>query len=165
MKSLRKSLNGNKEPLRQQISTPLPLPALAKPPSGISPPQKVIRALSAYRSQAPQELSFQKGDFFYVLKDVDNQGAWYEAHNPVSGARGLVPRSMFEEFNKNPTPSVYSSSIDATLNNHNSVAVFALHRSSAKARTNPTVPHHSLLKHRSSMPLFYMILLPSVLMS
>lgn len=108
MKSLRKSLNGNKEPLRHQISTPLPLPALAKPPSAISPPQKVIRALSAYRSQAPQELSFQKGDFFYVLKDVDNQGAWYEAHNPVSGARGLVPRSMFEEFNKNPTPSVYN---------------------------------------------------------
>lgn len=104
MKSLRESLNSNKKPLRHQISTPLPLPALAKPPSAISPPQKVIRALSAYRSQAPQELSFQKGDFFYVLKDVDNQGAWYEAHNPVSGARGLVLRSMFEEFNKNPTP-------------------------------------------------------------
>lgn len=106
MKSLRKSLNGSKEPFRAPISTPLPLPAVAKPSSAISPPQKVIRALSAYRPQAPQELPFQKGDFFYVLKDVDNQGAWYEAHNPVSGARGLVPRSMFEEFQKNPTPCV-----------------------------------------------------------
>ncbi|KAJ7162564.1 scd2/ral3 [Mycena crocata] len=67
------------------------------------PPQKVIRALSAYRPQAPQELPFKKGDFFYVLRDVDNQGAWYEAHNPVSGARGLVPKDMFEEFNKNST--------------------------------------------------------------
>ncbi|KAF8974743.1 hypothetical protein BDZ97DRAFT_1775198 [Flammula alnicola] len=102
MWALRKSLNGNRDSSsRPQISTPVPLPAVSKPPSAILPPQKVIRALSTYRSQAPQELSFVKGDFFYVLKDVDTAGAWYEAHNPVSGARGLVPRSMFEEFGKN----------------------------------------------------------------
>ncbi|KAJ7499260.1 scd2/ral3 [Mycena latifolia] len=102
MKSIRKSLNGNKDGgIRAQISTPVPLPAVSKPPSAILPPQKVIRALDAYRPQAPQELPFKKGDFFYVLRDVDNGGAWYEAHNPVSGARGLVPKDMFEEFNKN----------------------------------------------------------------
>jgi len=105
MKSLRKSLNGNRESnSRPQISTPLPLPGVSKPPSSILPPQKVIRALQNYRSQAPQELSFEKGDFFYVLKDVDPSGVWYEAHNPVTGARGLVPRSMFEEFGKGPAP-------------------------------------------------------------
>ncbi|KAF7353082.1 Protein kinase activator [Mycena venus] len=83
MKSIRKSLNGHKDGgLRAQISTPVPLPAVSKPPSAILPPQK-------------------KGDFFYVLRDVDNAGAWYEAHNPVTGARGLVPKDMFEEFNKN----------------------------------------------------------------
>ncbi|KAJ8522987.1 hypothetical protein ONZ45_g490 [Pleurotus djamor] len=97
MKSLRKSLNGTKDTIRSQISTPLP--AVNKPPSSISPPQKVIRALSSYRSQAPQELSFQKGDFFYVPQDT--AGAYYVAYNPASGVRGLVPRSMFEEFNKN----------------------------------------------------------------
>ncbi|KAH9482475.1 Protein scd2/ral3 [Psilocybe cubensis] len=106
MKSLRKSLNSARESAsRPQISTPVPLPAVSKPPSAILPPQKVIRALSSYRSQAPQELSFVKGDFFHVLKDVDDTGAWYEAHNPVSGARGLVPRSMFEEFGKSAAPS------------------------------------------------------------
>ncbi|KAF4574659.1 hypothetical protein AB1N83_002912 [Pleurotus pulmonarius] len=108
MKSLRKSLNGTKESLRSQISTPLP--SVSKPPSSILPPQKVIRALSDYRPQAPQELPFQKGDFFYVLGNVDNSGIWYEAHNPVSGARGLVPRSMFEEFNKNNAVSRVSQS-------------------------------------------------------
>ncbi|PPQ75530.1 hypothetical protein CVT26_012520 [Gymnopilus dilepis] len=102
MKSLRKSLNSNRESSsRPQISTPVPLPSVSKPPSAILPPQKVIRALSAYRSQAPQELSFGKGDFFYVLKDADPTGEWYEAHNPVTGARGLVPRALFEEFGKN----------------------------------------------------------------
>ncbi|KAF5363733.1 hypothetical protein D9756_000606 [Leucocoprinus leucothites] len=101
MKSLRKSLNANKDTPRLQISTPLPLPAVSKPPSAILPPQKVIRALNSHRSQAPQELSFQKGDFFYVVNDNEERGQWYEAHNPVTGARGLVPQHMFEEFNKN----------------------------------------------------------------
>ncbi|KAJ7179455.1 hypothetical protein C8R46DRAFT_640948 [Mycena filopes] len=102
MKSIRKSLNGgrsNDGGVRAQISSPAPLPPLSKPTSAILPPQKVIRALDTHRSQRAQELPFTKGDFFYVIRDVDN--AWYEAHNPVSGARGLVPKDMFEEFNKN----------------------------------------------------------------
>jgi bud emergence protein 1 len=89
---------------RPHISVPLPLPSVSKAPSTLLPPQKVIRALSPYRSRAPQELSFQKGDFFHVIRDVDIGGSWYEANNPVTGARGLVPRSLFEEFTKNPTP-------------------------------------------------------------
>lgn len=107
MKSLRKSLTNNRESSRPQIS--VPLPAVSKPPSAILPPQKVIRALSTYRSQAPQELSFAKGDFFYVLKDSDESGSWYEAHNPVTGARGLVPRTLFEEFGKSAAPYVLST--------------------------------------------------------
>ncbi|KAK7060193.1 bud emergence protein 1 [Paramarasmius palmivorus] len=100
MKSLRKSLNGHKDSVRNHISTPLPLPSVSKPNTAVLPPQKVIKATAEYRSQAPQELSFKKGDFFYVIRDVNEQGSWYEAHNPVSGARGLVPRALFEEFNK-----------------------------------------------------------------
>ncbi|KAF8631290.1 hypothetical protein AX15_002611 [Amanita polypyramis BW_CC] len=104
MKSLRKSLTGgSKDANRPSISTPLPLPAVSKPPSSILPPSKVIRAASAYKPQAPQELPFQKGDFFYVLND--DGGQWYEAHNPVTGSRGLVPRHLFEEFNKTATPA------------------------------------------------------------
>ncbi|KAK0242380.1 hypothetical protein EDD85DRAFT_811144 [Armillaria nabsnona] len=104
MKSIRKSLNGHKDSVRNHISTPIPLPSVSKPPTSIMPPQKVIKAVSPYRPQAPQELPFQKGDFFYVLGD---QGSWYEAHNPVTGARGLVPKAMFEEFSK--TSSMLSS--------------------------------------------------------
>ncbi|KAK0467967.1 uncharacterized protein EV420DRAFT_1502138 [Desarmillaria tabescens] len=104
MKSIRKSLNGHKDSVRNHISTPIPLPSVSKPPTSIMPPQKVIKAISPYRPQAPQELAFQKGDFFYVSGD---QGSWYEAHNPVTGARGLVPKTMFEEFHK--TSSMHSS--------------------------------------------------------
>ncbi|KAH7916694.1 hypothetical protein BJ138DRAFT_1074593 [Hygrophoropsis aurantiaca] len=115
MKSLRKSLNANKDTHhRLQISTPLPLPSLSKPLSASLPPQKVIRAVSAYRPQAPQQLPFQKGDFFYVTGDPDSNGDWYEAHNPVTGARGLVPKSMFEEFCKSPA-SIRTSRISVGL--------------------------------------------------
>ena len=98
MKALRKSLNASKETPHHQISTPLP--SVSKPPAAIIPPQKVIRALDSYRSRAPQQLSFQKGDFFYVIRPVEDQGSWFEAHNPMTGARGLVPKAMFEEFRK-----------------------------------------------------------------
>ncbi|KAH9943021.1 uncharacterized protein BXZ73DRAFT_40610 [Epithele typhae] len=96
MKTLRKSLNGHKD--HHHISTPAPLPALSKPSTAIQPPKKVIRAIGVYKSTAPQELSFEKGDFFHVLHD--NGGLWYEAHNPMTGARGLVPSHLFEEFAK-----------------------------------------------------------------
>ncbi|TFK73034.1 hypothetical protein BDN72DRAFT_835358, partial [Pluteus cervinus] len=108
MRSLRKSLNGNKDSIRSQISTPLPVPVVSKPASATLPPQKVIRANASYRPQAPQELSFQKGDFFHVLKD-DPSSPWYEAHNPASGARGLVPRNLFEEFGKTTPPTIRGS--------------------------------------------------------
>ncbi|KAI0052600.1 hypothetical protein FA95DRAFT_1483178 [Auriscalpium vulgare] len=103
MKALRKSLNASKDPHHHQISTPLP--PVSRPPAAVVPPQKVIRALGPYRSNAPQELSFQKGDFFYVIREVNERGSWYEAHNPMTGARGLVPRAQFEEFNKGAAPN------------------------------------------------------------
>lgn len=104
MKSLRKSFNGSKDAHRLQISTPLPLPSISKPISASLPPQKVIRAINSFRPTAPTQLPFEKGDFFYVTGDPDNYGPWYEAHNPVTGARGLVPKNMFEEFCKSPNP-------------------------------------------------------------
>ncbi|KAF9247143.1 hypothetical protein BU15DRAFT_84691 [Melanogaster broomeanus] len=94
MKTLRKSLNGNKDIHRLQISTPFPSLQYLNP---------LIRALAPFRPQAPQQLPFQKGDFFYVTGDPDNDSPWFEAHNPVTGARGLVPKTMFEEFCKSPT--------------------------------------------------------------
>ncbi|KAI0260514.1 hypothetical protein BC834DRAFT_831713 [Gloeopeniophorella convolvens] len=108
MKALRKSLN-SKDSHQPQISTPLP--PVSKPSAAITPPQKVIRATSSYRSPAPPQLSFQLGDFFYVIREVNEGGSWYEAHNPMTGARGLVPKSMFEAFNKGAAPSRNSQAL------------------------------------------------------
>ncbi|KLO16366.1 hypothetical protein SCHPADRAFT_995189 [Schizopora paradoxa] len=83
---------------QSHISTPIT--TISRPTPSTQPPTKVIRALEDYRSQAPQELSFQKGDFFHVVREVNQGQGWYEANNPISGARGLVPRFKFEEFSK-----------------------------------------------------------------
>lgn len=67
-----------------------------------SSPTKVIKALYDYRPQGPKELQFEKGDFFHVLEaplEVDQHG-WYEATNPMTNQRGMVPKLYFEVFNR-----------------------------------------------------------------
>ncbi|KAI9574515.1 hypothetical protein HD554DRAFT_2309938 [Boletus coccyginus] len=96
MKTLRKSLH--RDTHRLQISTPQPI---AGPPSASLPPQKVVRAIAPFSPLAPDQLPFQKGDFFYVTADPGTDS--YEAHNPVTGARGLVPKHLCEEFLKSPS--------------------------------------------------------------
>lgn len=66
----------------------------------IQPPKMVIRATRDYRSRAPQELSFNKGDFFHVLNDDSANPDWLEATNPATNARGLVPTSYFDILHK-----------------------------------------------------------------
>ncbi|KAG5440406.1 hypothetical protein PCK2_000539 [Pneumocystis canis] len=61
----------------------------------IEPPKKVIRALYDYVSQSSVELAFSKGDFFHVIGN-ENDEHWYEACNPATNVRGLVPVSYFE---------------------------------------------------------------------
>ncbi|KAH9939909.1 hypothetical protein B0H21DRAFT_812447 [Amylocystis lapponica] len=135
MKSLRKSLNGNKDHAHH-ISTPAPLPALSKPATAIIPPKRVIKALSPYRSTAPQELSFEKGDFFHVLNDVNSAGAWYEAHNPMTGARGLVPRSLFEEFQKGAAaPRATQVFGNHTARASNTISIIDRPKSAASSKT------------------------------
>ncbi|PFH52581.1 hypothetical protein AMATHDRAFT_1982 [Amanita thiersii Skay4041] len=147
MKSLRKSLGGgsHKDSNRPLISTPLPLGAVSTPPPSILPPQKVIRALSAYAAQAPQEISFQKGDFFYVIKDADDS-QWYEAHNPVSGARGLVPRQFFEEFNKNTIPARVSQ-ISPMTSQSIPASGSSLRASVTTSRAPKTQVYYAIVQH------------------
>lgn len=63
-------------------------------------PKKVIKALYDYEPQGPGELKFDKGDFFHVLSDSQDGDGWYEATNPMTHARGMVPVSYFEVFNR-----------------------------------------------------------------
>lgn len=83
--------------VKQQISTPISFPTRSNP--SIAPPKKVIKALYDYQSQGPQELSFSQGDFFHVT-GRENDKNWYEACNPATNSRGLVPVSYFQVLEK-----------------------------------------------------------------
>lgn len=77
-------------------------------------PKKVIKALYDYEPQGPGELKFSKGDFFHVLSedDLNTNKEWYEATNPITNSRGMVPVSYFHAFDKKPvitTTSVAST--------------------------------------------------------
>lgn len=96
MKAIRRSLKGEKDSKPHHISI-TPKSAIA-----ILPPKKVIKAQFDYipESGNTQELSFNKGDFLYVISREDDPD-WYEACNPlIPSARGLVPVSFFEVIGK-----------------------------------------------------------------
>ncbi|KAI5816931.1 hypothetical protein BZA77DRAFT_246007, partial [Pyronema omphalodes] len=68
----------------------------------------VIRAIERYVPTSETELSFEKGDFFHVIGN-ENDNEWYEACNPATGARGFVPVPFFQVIGKNERDSDSSS--------------------------------------------------------
>ncbi|GJJ69577.1 bud emergence protein 1 [Entomortierella parvispora] len=65
----------------------------------MAPPRKVIKALYDFKPTQPEELTFSKGDFFHVVGNEDDED-WYEAANPITGARGYVPVNYFQILEK-----------------------------------------------------------------
>ncbi|CAG8608037.1 7335_t:CDS:1 [Cetraspora pellucida] len=96
VKSLKPSLDFRRSVSKDKISTPIETKA---PPPSILPPKKVIKALYDYTGNGTKELSFSKGDFFHVVGN-ENDPNWYEACNPATNVRGLVPVSYFQVLEK-----------------------------------------------------------------
>ncbi|CAG8432802.1 11482_t:CDS:1 [Diversispora eburnea] len=96
-KALKPSLDFRRSVTKDKISTPIAIPD--KPPPSILPPKKVIKALYDYEANAPNELSFSKGDFYHVVGN-ENDPNWYEACNPATNVKGLVPISYFQVLEK-----------------------------------------------------------------
>ncbi|KAK9470339.1 uncharacterized protein V1510DRAFT_408495 [Dipodascopsis tothii] len=86
-----------------------------KSPFTILPPKKVIRALYDYTASDSGELSFSKGDFFHVIGN-ENDPDWYEACNPSTEARGMVPVNYFEVLGRKERTSL-STNIDEMTSN------------------------------------------------
>lgn len=99
-KRLSNSLNSSKHSILRVTSTQFTTDELD---NVLKSPKKVIKALYDYLPQGPGELRFNKGDFFHVLNDeatdVPGEG-WYDATNPATNQRGMVPMSHFEVFNR-----------------------------------------------------------------
>lgn len=57
---------------------------LSRPTERVAPPQKVIKALASHRSTNPQQLSYTKDDFWYVIGEREE---WYEALSEFGSPR------------------------------------------------------------------------------
>ncbi|KAA1076564.1 hypothetical protein PGT21_011779 [Puccinia graminis f. sp. tritici] len=69
-------------------------------PNKSKPSEIIIRALKPYSAQTTSELSVKPGDFLQVVGEAwSPQGSgWFEATEPLTGARGLVPINLFQIF-------------------------------------------------------------------
>ncbi|KAJ3103522.1 bud emergence protein 1 [Phlyctochytrium planicorne] len=77
------------------------------------PPKKVIRAMQDYTKRAGNELSFVRGDFFYVVNENDR---YYEVVNPLEKFRGQVPKEMFEGLEEMQARTLANARAAAGLN-------------------------------------------------
>ncbi|KAI9033652.1 hypothetical protein CLU79DRAFT_830026 [Phycomyces nitens] len=91
LRSARRSLVKNK------ISTPVGIPVAHH--ASLAAPKKIIKALYDYQAQGPDELSFSEGDFYHVT-GRENDSQWFEACNPATNTKGLVPVSFFQVLDK-----------------------------------------------------------------
>lgn len=106
---------------KTKISTPI-----STLPTQLNVPKKIIKALYDYRAQGPHELSFRKGDFFHVI-GRENDTEWYEASNPATDTRGIVPVSYFQVIERTGSrPMSLSSSSTSSTEDHKQKRVYGV---------------------------------------
>ncbi|KAJ3252592.1 bud emergence protein 1 [Boothiomyces macroporosus] len=72
------------------------------------PPKKIIKASKSFQATKTGELTFEKGDFFYVIQERPELEV-YEVTNPILQLRGLVPMSHFQNVNRNAAEEQYQN--------------------------------------------------------
>ena len=86
--------------VKANVSPQVPSRGSSHPTSVFNqPPKKVIKAERKYFAQKINEISFDVGEFFYVIQD--SNPLEYEVINPIAKTRGTVPRSHFSNLDKN----------------------------------------------------------------
>lgn len=108
MKALRRSLNSDKSHSSHvsspSLSSPRPAVVVTAPTTGttpftrVAPPQKVIKAVKAYKSDVPLILSYEVGDFFYVAGELEGDErcpeGWYQALSASLFLGSLLVRAL-----------------------------------------------------------------------
>lgn len=110
-------------------------------------PKRIIKATKSYQAQNSTELSFNEGDFFWLTSNIDqNTPEFFEAYNPLTSAKGLVPSSHFEILNQKKRPESYNM-----MQKNNSFIISNLHLSTSPTPSNNE--RFSSSSHRKSSTL------------
>ncbi|KAI7907981.1 uncharacterized protein BX663DRAFT_557183 [Cokeromyces recurvatus] len=111
-------------------------------------PKKIIKALYDYQAKGSHEISFKKGDFFHVT-GRENDPEWFEACNPASNLKGLVPVSYFQVIDKTerslfanrPTSSSTTSSNTLTSELDSGFSDLSIHGQNGTSMSNNKKKH------------------------
>jgi len=84
------------------------------------PPKKVIQTNQDYEAQYSQEISFKKGEFFFVIEEDD---LYYSIVNPPKKITGLVPK-------------IFCEAVDKSVKRKTQYAEYSLSRGKTRAEYN-----------------------------
>ena len=140
----------------------------------LNAPREVVQAVRAYIAQIPGQISFNKGDFFYVVSRPNS--TTIEIKDPVKNMQGSAPTSFFKFFEKPQRTHTSNSSSSNSSSQHSSSqngAGVTFHKSYQSTKSfhsqhsqpsqvpNPSARHasSSSSKHVSPLPSLYGIVL------
>ena len=140
----------------------------------LNAPREVVQAVRAYIAQIPGQISFNKGDFFYVVSRPNSDTI--EIKDPVKSLRGSAPANCFKFFEKPQRTHTSTSSSSNSSSQHSSTqngAGVGFHKSYQSTKSfhsqqsqqaqvpNPSARHASSSsgKHVSPLPSLYGIVL------
>ncbi|GME91961.1 unnamed protein product [[Candida] boidinii] len=106
-------------------------------------PTRAIQACASYIGQAPNQLTFHSGDFFYVVdgQEFSINTEWIQAYDPIKKLQGLVPCSYFKIFEKTHTPP--GSNTNSSTNSLNSSININTYNNNNNNSNNNTVSNNS----------------------
>ncbi|KAI5965747.1 BEM1 [Candida pseudojiufengensis] len=122
-------------------------------------PKKVIKALYDYDPQGPGELKFKVGDFFHVLNISDDpkhkeaeENGWYEATNPMTHTKGMVPINYFEVFDRSRPTATTSNSNQSHQLQHQQLPHH--HNNTANSHSNNNFQQNQPQQRNSNQTLY-----------
>lgn len=74
--------------------------AAFNPQNPLDAPSEVAQAISSYSARRAGELTFSKGDFFYVINPTPSPDGYIEIYDPTKSIKGRAPASAFKMFEK-----------------------------------------------------------------
>lgn len=75
-------------------------PQAFNPQNPLDAPSEVAQAVAAFSARRPGEISFSRGDFFYVVNPIPSPDGFIEIYDPTRGTKGRAPASAFKMFEK-----------------------------------------------------------------